>query len=84
MGAAEPPAGRPATFSVVQSGHSFLFCHVPDDEQVVCGGRGEQVWVVRAPADGCDGLLVFRHDGPQLELVILLVQLNPAGRGNNV
>lgn len=80
----EPPVACPATFCVVQSGHSFLFCHIPDDEQVVCRGRGEQVWVVRAPADGRDGLLVFRHDGSQLELVILLVQLDQAGRGNNV
>lgn len=82
----EPPVapGGPATFRVVQSGHSFLLRHVPDDEQVVCRGRGEQVGVVGAPADGRDGLLVFRHDGSQLELVILLVQLDRAGRGNNV
>lgn len=74
----------PATFGVVQSGHGFLLRHVPDDEQVVSGGRGEQVGVVGAPADGRDGLLVLRHDGSQLELVVLLVQLNRAGGGNNV
>lgn len=76
-----PGLGCTATFCVVQSGHSLLLCHVPDDEQVVCRGRGEQVGVVRAPADGRDGLLVFGHDGSQLELVVLLVQLNQAVQG---
>lgn len=80
----KPSVERPSTFGVVQPGHSFLLGHVPYDEQVVCGGGGKQVWVVRAPADGRDGLLVFWHDGSQLELIVLLVQLSQTGRANHV
>ena len=64
-----------STFRVVQSGYSLLFCYVPHDEQVIGRGWRKQVRVVRTPADGCDGLLVLRHDGPQLKLIVLLVQL---------
>lgn len=68
------------TFGVVESRHSLLFCDVPHDEQVVCRGRGKQVGVIGAPAYGCDGLLVFRHDGPQFELIVLLVQLQEGNK----
>lgn len=68
--------GRSPTFGVVQPGGGLLLHHVPDDEQVVGRGGGEQVGVVGTPADGRDRLLVLRHDGAQLELVVLLVQLH--------
>lgn len=67
---------RSPTFGVVEPGGGLLLHHVPDDEQVVGGGGGEQVGVVGTPADGRDRLLVLRHDGAQLELVVLLVQLH--------
>lgn len=62
-------------FGVVEASDGFLLGYVPDDQQVICAGAGEHLWVVRTPRDGCNGLLVLGHDGAQLELIVSVVQL---------
>ena len=70
------PADRHGdVFGVVQLHDGPLLDDVPHNKPVAGAGADEQVQVVGTPADGCDRLLVLRHNRLELKLVVLPVIL---------
>ena len=60
---------------IFQFSYDLLLCYVPYVDTIIRPSTDNQVWVVRMEAHTVYRLLVFRHDGHQLELIKLSVQL---------